>query len=97
MQEPLTLDRIARIAHLEPTHLSHFFREKVGMTFTDWLAAQRIERAVTLLSEHDYSIEQVAIAVGFRNRRTCERWFRRFIGVGIIGVWRPVPAFGQPD
>jgi AraC-like DNA-binding protein len=79
LNDRISLRLIADIAHLEPKYFSAFFRAKVGLTFTEWLAARRIERAAAMLQDQDYSIAQVAEGVGLRSCRTCERWFRRLM------------------
>jgi len=81
LRDPISIREIAGVVHLEPTYFCHFFREKTGVTFRWWLAARRVELAVTMLEEQDYPVVQVAEAVGFHNYRTYERWFRRFTGM----------------
>ena len=76
-----TVRGAAAAAGLQPKSFSRFFREKVGFTFTEWLAWYRVEVAVGLLREADYPIAHVAEAVGFRTYRTCERWFLRLTGL----------------
>ena len=53
----------------------------MGLTFTEWLAAYRVEVAGRLLREGDYPIAHIAEAVGFRTYRTCQRWFLRLTGL----------------
>ena len=79
--EPIGLHEIAAVAHLEPKYFSRFFHNKVGLTFTEWLAACRVEHAAALLREQDQPVAEVAQRVGFRTSRTLDRWFRRFKGV----------------
>ena len=79
--EPIGLRKIAGVAHLEPKYFSRFFHHKVGLTFTGWLAAYRVERAAALLRERDQCVAEVAGRVGFRTSRALDRWFKRFRGV----------------
>jgi AraC-like DNA-binding protein len=81
LEDPISLEEAAAVADLRPKYFSHFFREKVSLTFTEWLAAQRVARAAAMLRERDCPIERLAEAVGFRSRRTCQRWFKRFTGM----------------
>jgi AraC family transcriptional regulator len=81
MDAGISLRQAACVARLGPKYFSHFFRKKVGLTFTEWVAAQRVARAATMFQEQDHSVSNVAETVGLRNRRTCERWFKRFTGM----------------
>ncbi|MDA2939275.1 AraC family transcriptional regulator, partial [Acidobacteria bacterium AH-259-A15] len=71
------LKEAAQIAGLEKKYFSVFFHEKVGMTFTGWLAHVRVARAMELIKTRNYSITEVAYAVGFGDLRTFQRAFKK--------------------
>jgi len=75
--EPIPLEKAAGIAALDSSYFSSYFRAKVGITFTDWLRHVRVEKAMELLKANDFSISEVAEAVGFRDLRTFERVFKQ--------------------
>ena len=77
--EPIPLEKAARIAALESSYFSSYFRAKVGITFTDWLRQVRVEKAMELMKVNDFSISEVAGAVGFKDLRTFERAFKRYV------------------
>ena len=76
--EPIPLEKAARIAALESSYFSSYFHAKVGITFTDWLRQVRISKAVELMKTSDFSISEVAEAVGFKDLKTFERAFKRY-------------------
>ncbi len=76
--EPIPLEKAARIVALESSYFSSYFRAKVGITFTDWLRQVRVEKAMELMKANDFSISEVAEAVGFKELRTFERAFKRY-------------------
>ena len=78
--EPLDLEQVARIAGLEKTYFSTYFHQKTGVCFHDWLNSIRVNEAVNLMSHHDLSITEVAMAVGFQELRTFERAVRKHTG-----------------
>lgn len=80
IDSPIDLSTAADIAGLEPTYFSKFFRKHVGMTFRDWLRGIRIERAKTLLIEHNYTISEVAARVGYQSERAFQRNFLAVTG-----------------
>lgn len=75
--EEIPLPQAAKVAGMEPTYFSSFFRRKVGIRFTDWLWCLRISHAVRLLSSRDQPISAIALAVGFNDMRTFQRAFKR--------------------
>ena len=79
--EPITLGQAAEIAGLEKTYFSKYFRDRTGTCFKDWIAFERINRALLMLTNHDHKITELAFAVGFEDLRTFERAFKKFVGI----------------
>jgi AraC-like DNA-binding protein len=76
LAEPVTAREAARIAGVSATYFSTFFHERVGVPFTRWVRAVRIERAMELIRATNVSITDVATHVGFQDLRTFERAFK---------------------
>lgn len=72
--EPLTLDTISASLHLNKYYVSHLFKERMHMSFTDFVNHLRVEHACSLLTEHA-NITEVAFASGFSSIRTFNRVF----------------------
>jgi len=79
--EPFTLAQAAEIAALEKTYFCKVFRAKVGISFVDWLARERVKRALLMMTDHDHRITDLAFAVGFGDLRTFERAFKKCVGL----------------
>jgi len=79
--EPFSLADAAKLVALEKTYFCRLFRDKVGVSFLDWLSRERINRALLMLMNHDHSITDLAFAVGFMDLRTFERAFKKFTAV----------------
>ncbi len=75
--EPISLKKAASVAALESSYFSYYFRAKVGITFTEWLRQVRVKKAMELMKASDFSISEVAEAVGFKDLRTFERAFKK--------------------
>ncbi len=75
----IPLDEAADVAGYERTYFSTYFRAKVGVTYTQWLAALRVSRAIELLARQELTIAEVADSSGFGDVRTLERNFRRYL------------------
>lgn len=81
LKDRVTLTDVSRVAGLERKYFSVYFRSKVGISFTDWLRLLRVTRAKELMEARDASITRLTFAAGFRDVRTFERAFKRFVGV----------------
>lgn len=78
--EDLPLARVAAVAHLERTYFSSFFRDKVGITFREWLRKLRILEAQKLLCCTELTVTQIATRVGYNGLGTFERAFKLSTG-----------------
>ncbi len=63
--DQISLSALARQVGMSKYHLSHRFREALGVTFRDYLRKVRMERAKVLLVANHVSITEVAQNVGF--------------------------------
>jgi transcriptional regulator GlxA family with amidase domain len=81
ISKPISLDDAAKLAGLERKYFSAFFHSKVGTTFSEWLRMVRVHRAMDVMRAHDDTIPRIAYASGFRDVRTFERTFKRYVGV----------------
>ena len=78
--EPLTLDLLARELHLNKYYISHIFKERMNISFTDFVNGLRIEHACSLL-ENDTNITEAAFSSGFSSIRTFNRAFAKSMGM----------------
>ncbi len=73
--EPLTLSEVAKRLHLSKFYISHFFRQRMDMGFTEFINRLRVARACELL-DGKRSMTEVAFDCGFSSIRTFNRVFR---------------------
>jgi AraC-like DNA-binding protein len=81
LEEPLSLADVARVARTERKYFSVFFKKKVGVCFSVWLHHIRLNAAMDLLKSRNHTVTEVASLVGYRDVRTFERNFKRYIGM----------------
>ncbi|GIE29126.1 transcriptional regulator FtrA [Actinoplanes italicus] len=75
LTEPITVETLARRAHMsERTYLRHFARA-TGTTPIRWLINQRVQASLALLEATGTPIEEVAAAVGFESTVTYRHHF----------------------
>ncbi|MFJ8885293.1 helix-turn-helix domain-containing protein [Streptomyces sp. NPDC102402] len=81
LDQPLTVEDLARQARMSSRHLGRHFRAATGTTPLQWLLAQRIRHAQELLETTDDSIDAIATATGMGTATTLRRHFNRTLGV----------------
>lgn len=80
LAEDLSLEAVAGLVGVSPSHLSRLLAKLTGMGFGDCLARIRVERAKAYLASGSVSIKEVALLVGFRDPAYFSRVFKRFAG-----------------
>lgn len=80
LDEPITLADLGAAAKLTRMHFAAQFRATTGLRPHEYLLRQRVERAKTLLLDDDFSIVEVALAVGFQTQAHFTTIFGRFVG-----------------
>ncbi len=65
LHEKLTLNSAADFVGLSVSRFSHLFKAETGRTPQQFLESQRLDRAAQLLQRTNFSIKQIAMAVGF--------------------------------
>ncbi|MFF8428856.1 MULTISPECIES: helix-turn-helix domain-containing protein [unclassified Streptomyces] len=81
LDQPLTVEDLARQARMSSRHLGRHFRAATGTTPLQWLLAQRIRHAQELLEKTDDGIDTIAAATGMGTATTLRRHFNRTLGV----------------
>lgn len=81
LDKKITLEIVAKLSGMSKSHFSRSFRNSHGITFQNFLAQHRIDKALTLLQDSDLQITQVAFAVGFAELSSFTRTFQRHIGM----------------
>ncbi|MFE0690715.1 helix-turn-helix domain-containing protein [Streptomyces xiamenensis] len=81
LDQPLTVEDLARRANLSSRQLGRHFRTVTGTTPLQWLLNQRIRRAQELLEATGDSVDAIASATGMGTATTLRRHFRRALGV----------------
>lgn len=76
-----TLDEIAEHAGLAPTYLSTLFKREEGETLVDYMNRRKIEKAMELLKEGDYSNLELSEMVGIMNERYFCTLFKQICGL----------------
>jgi len=77
----LTLAQVAQQAHVSPFYFCKLFKKTTGMTFTEYLARLRIEKAKTLLLDPLARVSEIVYAAGFGSIPQFNSVFKRYVGM----------------
>ena len=78
--EDITLESAAQALGISPSHLSHFFSEKMHTNFRHFINAIRVNRARMMMRNPNLTLTWICDACGFTNMRTFRRAFFREMG-----------------
>ena len=77
LTEYLTLEKIASGQGYSPIYFHNLFKTAMGQTLHDYVVELRIEKAITMLLETDYTVTQVAYECGFSSHSHFNYVFKR--------------------
>lgn len=79
--EDITLEEVAGILNISPQYFSRIFKEKMGVTYVDYLTNIRIKKAQEWLIYSDKNIQEICYMVGYKDPNYFSRVFKKTVGV----------------
>ncbi len=79
--EDLSIHVLSEVAMVSPNYFSHMFKNEVGQNYKDYVKQVRMNHALDLVLNTDYSINSIAEAVGYNNIRTFTDAFKQTYGL----------------
>jgi AraC-like DNA-binding protein/ligand-binding sensor protein len=76
----ICLAMVAKAVNTSTFYFCKLFKRATGLTFTDYVARVRIEKAKTLLLDPNQRVSEVAYDVGFQSLTHFNRVFRKIVG-----------------
>jgi len=80
-QEAISPDNMADAANLSRFHFTRLFKKTIGITPIQYLTNIRVLKGAELLYETKYSVEDIALEVGFANANYFTKVFRKSTGM----------------
>lgn len=74
----LCSDMICQKFGISGAYLSRLFKEQMGTKLIDYIHRLRIEKATKLLQDTPYTVEQIALKVGYQSALTLTRAYKRY-------------------
>jgi AraC-like DNA-binding protein len=76
----ICLATVAKAVNTSTFYFCKLFKRATGLTFTDYLARVRIEKAKTLLLDRNRRVSEIAYDVGFQSLTHFNRVFKNIVG-----------------
>ena len=97
LAEDLSLEQIAAVAGVSPTHVKTLFRKAMGTPVHQYVIQRRVERAKTLLMQDRLTITEIALAAGFAHQSHMARHMRRMLGASPRAIRRLLVEGSTPE
>lgn len=81
IHDRITLEDISENVLLSPSHLSRLFKKEMGISISDYIRSQKIERAKNLLRYSDYSYIDIANYLSFASQSHFIKTFDEYVGI----------------
>lgn len=72
----ISLDEISSYVGLSPAYFSRFFKKETQFKFVDYINIVRVEESKKYLLDSDYSLSDIAVAVGFSDQSYFSKVFK---------------------
>jgi YesN/AraC family two-component response regulator len=76
----LSLDLISNKYQVSNSYISSLFREKLGITYLEYVNKKRIQNAISQMNLPNTSLADICLKVGYDNARTFRRNFKKYTG-----------------
>lgn len=93
LDEDISLSDVAAVACLSEDYFGKLFKKNVGKSFTDYLLAVRMEKAISIIKTGKYSVNEISDMLGYKNSNYFIKVFRKYTGY----TPKKYPLFGEED
>ncbi len=80
LDEPLQLERVAKLAYISPFYFHRLFHAYVGKTLAEYVTDLRLQRAQEHLSYSDKPITEIALDLGYQTPSSFTKVFNQVLG-----------------
>jgi len=80
LHNDITRDGIANYVFLNADYLTRIFKRSTGLSLTEYLTEQRIQKSITMLLNSETSISDIAADVGYDNFTYFSKMFKKITG-----------------
>ncbi|MGN0407770.1 MAG: helix-turn-helix domain-containing protein [Bacteroides sp.] len=97
VDESLSLESVAKGVYLNPSYVSHIFKKVTGMSFIDYMAEVKMDRAKVLLRNPQIKIYDVASIIGYANPEYFSKIFKKKTGYSPVAYQKMMAELNNVD
>lgn len=94
LRKIVSVEEMAEAASLSPRQFNRVFRSETGQSPAKAIENMRVEAARLMIEDGRYSMDEIAVEVGFADRERMRRAFLRVLGQPPQTIRRNIRAFG---
>lgn len=79
--EKLNLEKLAERCFYNPSYFSRLFKDIYGISVTEYIQKERIEKSCYMLANSHRSIDEISLAVGYEDKTNFYKFFRKHCGM----------------
>lgn len=80
LKEELSIEKLSVLAGFNTSKFKSVFKQVYGMPVFKYITSLRIEKAIQLISKHDYNISEASYEVGYKNPQHFTVAFKKKLG-----------------
>ena len=96
-KEKITLEALAQLEQVTPTHLSHFFRDAFHVSFREYLNTVRLEKALVQMKNPELYLVDICMESGFSDCRSLNAAFLKAFGCSAAEYRKKCLAIGGAE
>ena len=96
-RQRITLSMLAEREGISTTHLSHFFKKALGVSFQEYLSFQRLEKALVLMHDKTISMVDICMNCGFSDSRYLEAACQKVFGCSVAEYRKKIETQGEVE
>lgn len=82
LEKPWSINDFAGSYGFNPVYLGRLFKEETGLSFTNYLMARRVEKAIEMMADPNLTIGAIGQAVGYNDQNYFSRVFKKHTHMG---------------
>lgn len=81
LNEPITMESLARIEKLNPSYFSKLFTSEIGISTKKYILKAKLNTAKNMLEQSDYTLSDIALSLGFSSQSAFSNAFTKEYGI----------------
>lgn len=81
ISDKLTLTKVADACYVNKSHMSHIFKQNMGISFVDYIVNYKMQALKIMISESDMKLQEMSEQLGYDDYKYMGRLFKNIYGI----------------